>query len=158
MQAQTFTCSVVLCAVTTFVLHFQAVPHHMVPTLTFETFYRLFLNLLHLTFLVAYGNTACNPPICWNWISKQQTRWADLWLGDLLLRGFTHLNAETMFTSHPLTSLNLFLVVDVSWICYVEFLPEHSLMFSNVLNSHVTPFHRFHPNSPLQNINTLRFP
>ena len=41
--------------------------------------------------------------------------------------------------------------------CYIEFHPEHSLMFSGVLRSHMTSFHTFHPNSPLQkkNINTL---
>ena len=42
--------------------------------------------------------------------------------------------------------------------CYVEFHPEHSLLFSDVLRSHVTSFHAFRPNSPLQNINTLRSP
>ena len=42
--------------------------------------------------------------------------------------------------------------------CYVEIHPEHSLLFSDVLRSHVTSFHAFCPNSPLQNINTLRSP
>ena len=42
--------------------------------------------------------------------------------------------------------------------CYVEFHPEHSLLFSDVLHSHMTSFHTFHPNSPLRNINTLQSP
>ena len=42
--------------------------------------------------------------------------------------------------------------------CYIEFHPEHSPMFSDVLRSHVTSFHTFHPNSPLWNINTLQSP
>ena len=39
--------------------------------------------------------------------------------------------------------------------CYIEFLPEHSPMFSSVLCSHMTPFHPFRPNLLFQNINTL---
>ena len=42
--------------------------------------------------------------------------------------------------------------------CYIEFHPEHSLLFSDVLRSHVTSFHAFCPNLPLQNINTLQSP
>ena len=42
--------------------------------------------------------------------------------------------------------------------CYIEFHPEHSLMFSGVLCSHVTLFHTFHPSSPFRNINTLQSP
>ena len=42
--------------------------------------------------------------------------------------------------------------------CYVEFHPEHSPLFSDVLRSHVTSFHAFCPNSPLRNINTLQSP
>ena len=42
--------------------------------------------------------------------------------------------------------------------CYVEFHPEHSPLFSDILHSHVTSFHTFCPNSPLQNINTLQSP
>ena len=34
--------------------------------------------------------------------------------------------------------------------CYIEFLPEHSLIFSDVLCSHVTPFHPFHPTHPFK--------
>ena len=34
--------------------------------------------------------------------------------------------------------------------CYVEFLPEHSLMFSDVLHSHMTPFHPFCPTCPFK--------
>ena len=51
-----------------------------------------------------------------------------------------------------LTEMGTWNLVD----CYVEFHPEHSLLFSNVLCSHVTSFHAFHPNLPLRNINTLR--
>ena len=39
--------------------------------------------------------------------------------------------------------------------CYIEFHPEHSLLFSDVLCSHMTSFHAFCPNSPLRNSNTL---
>ena len=34
--------------------------------------------------------------------------------------------------------------------CYVEFLPEHSPMFSDVLCTHVTPSHPFHPTCPFK--------
>ena len=40
--------------------------------------------------------------------------------------------------------------------CYVEFHPEQSPLFSDILHSHVTLFHTFCPNSLLRNINTLQ--
>ena len=43
-------------------------------------------------------------------------------------------------------------------LCYVEFHPEHSLLFSDVLRNNMTLLHVFHPNLPLWNINILQSP
>ena len=41
--------------------------------------------------------------------------------------------------------------------CYIEFLLEHSLMFSDVLHSHMTSSHPFHPTCPFKILTSSGF-
>ena len=62
-----------------------------------------------------------------------------------ICQNFTQINKITKVAPMPQGDIR----AKQQRLCYIEFHPEHSLMFSDVLRSHMTLFHAFCPNSPL---------